>query len=167
MSKLFVYLSFIPWLIYFSSICNNAIKDLKKNKINKTWLKNNIFKIFHFQNIILFGIFVYFSIYYYKAKQIWLVEILLFAAINLYLYINHYYDKNNSDEQLSSSDLPTILIILLLVMIPIIFYISTKNRLVTYFILFGYSFFNYLIVYVAAFIHKKLLDIFSKQNGHK
>ena len=94
MTKIIVYLTFIPWLLYFSSLCNNAIKDLKENKVTKKWIKENIFKIFHFENIILFAIFIYFSAYYHNADQIWLVDVLLFSAINLYLFFNRYYDKN-------------------------------------------------------------------------
>jgi len=42
MHKFIVYLTFIPWLLYFSSVCKNAIKDLKENKITKDWIKKNI-----------------------------------------------------------------------------------------------------------------------------
>jgi len=42
MTHLVVYLTFIPWLLYFSSLCKNAIKDLKKARINRKWIKENL-----------------------------------------------------------------------------------------------------------------------------
>ncbi len=164
MTKLVVYLTFIPWLLYFSSVCKNAIKDLKRVRVNKEWIKNNIFKIFHFENIILFAIFIYFSANYKDANQIWLVDVLLFSAINLYLFFNRYYDKNRNESRIGTGDVSTILIILLLISIPLIYYVSTHNYVVTYYILFAYSFFNYLIVYVAKSINDLIMKVIKKRN---
>lgn len=165
MTKFVVYLTFIPWLLYFSSVCKNAIKDLKRVKVNKEWIRKNIFKIFHFENIILFGIFIYFSANYKHANQIWLVDILLFSAINLYLFFNRYYDKNRNDSKIGTGDVSTILIILLLISIPLIYYVSTHNYVNTYYILFAYSFFNYLIVFIAKSINDLIMKIIRKRNS--
>lgn len=167
MSKIIAYLTFIPWFFYFSSLCKNAIKDLKENKITKTWLKKNIFKVFHFENIILFAIFFYFSACYYRSNQIWLVEVLLFSAINLYLFINRYYDKNRNQSQIGAGDVSTILILLLLILIPIIYYMAKGNYVLTCYILFGYSFFNYLIVFLAKSINDLLTRLLSKRTNEK
>lgn len=165
MTKFLVYLTFIPWILYFSSVCKNAIKDLKRVKVNKEWIKKNIFKIFHFENIILFAIFSYFSFNYKDANQIWLVDVLLFSAINLYLFFNRYYDKNRNDERIGTGDVSTILIILLLIAIPLIYYVSTHNYVNTYYILFGYSFFNYLIVFVAKYINDLIMKLIKRKNS--
>lgn len=157
MTKFIVYLTFIPWFLYFASLCKDAIKKLENTKISKNWFKSNLFSIFHFPNIILFAIFIYFSIRYSDANQIWFTSILLFSSINLYLFINHYYDKYKTTEKIDSMNLSTILIILFLVFIPIIYYISTSNYTITYYILFIYSFFNYLIVYISKLINDFLV----------
>ncbi len=157
MTKFVVYLTFIPWFLYFSLLCKDALQGLKTDKITWEWFKKHIFSIFHFHNIILFAIFVYFSSKYADADQIWITEVLLFTAINLYLYINHYYDKYKSVEHINSFNMSTILIILILTFIPIIFYVSTRNYRVTYYILFCYSFFNYVIVFIAKTINDFLL----------
>ena len=68
MTKFIVLLTFIPWFLYFASLCKSAIKDLNQ-KIDKTWIKENIFNIFHFENLILIGIFIYFSISTDKDNQ--------------------------------------------------------------------------------------------------
>ncbi len=164
MTNFIIYLTFIPWLLYFFSLYKNAIKDIKKVRINFDWFKKNILKIFHFQNIILFGIFIYFSTSYKDANQIWLVEILLFSAINLYLFFNSYYDKNRSENKLTTGDISTLLITLLLVAIPLFYFASTENYLVTYYILFAYSFFNYFITFFAKKINDLLFKIIRKKS---
>lgn len=167
MIRLIVYLTFIPWLLYFSSLCKNAIKDLKENDITKDWIKHNILKIFHFENLILFAIFFYFTTYYYRANQIWLVEILLFSAINLYLFFNRYYDKNRSENKIGTKDISTVLILLLLTLIPMIYYVSTHNAKITYYIFFAYSFFNYIIVYIATTINNLIIKFVRQRNNEE
>lgn len=164
MNVFFTYLTFIPWFLYFAQISKNAIKDLKNNKLTFSWIKKNIFKIFHFETIILYAIFVYFAVYYRDANQIWLVEILLFSAINLYLYINTFYDKNKNNEKIETRDISTILITLIIVILPIIYYVSTKNREITYYILFGYSFFGYLIAAMSSLLNNLIIKIIRKNN---
>lgn len=167
MKNIIIFLTFIPWLFYFISISENALKDLKQNKVTKKWIKENILKIFHFENLILFGLFIYFAQNYTGANQLWLVKVLLFSVINLYLYINKFYDKNSIKDKLTTEDISTILIILLITLIPIIFYSSTKMYTTTYYIMFGYSFFNYLIVYISKILNELIFKIVKKQNENK
>ena len=165
MSKFIVLLTFIPWFLYFASLCKSAIYNLNENKITWNWIKDNIFKIFHFENLILIGLFVYFSIYHYKANQIFLVEILLFTSINLYLFINRYYDKTNVEYKIGNKDITTIFVILFITLIPIMFYLTTNREVITYFILFGYSFFNYIIVFISKFINNIIYKIVRRHNN--
>lgn len=165
MTKFIVLLTFIPWFLYFTSLCKSAIQDLNTSKINLSWIKDNIFKIFHFENLILIAIFVYFSISYYKADQIWLAEVLLFSAINLYLFFNRYYDKNNKEYKIGNRDITTILIILFIVLLTIIFYLSTNRFTITYYILFIYSFFNYLIVFISKSINDLIYKLVRRHNN--
>lgn len=158
MSRFVIYLTFIPWFLYFSLFCKDALYNFKDKKINLKWVKKNFFSIFHFPNIILFLIFIYFSMVYKSADQIWITNVLLFSAIYLYLFINHYYDKYKSSKSVDSINLSTILIILIIVLIPIIYYISSNNYVNTYYILFGYSFFSHVIVYIAKLINDFLVN---------
>ncbi len=164
MNKFIVFLTFIPWFLYFASLCKTAIKDLKDNKVTMKWIKDNFFKIFHFENLLLIAIFVYFSINYYKASQIWLVDVLLFSSINLYLFINRYYDKNRKEGIIGNNDIITILILILLCTIPVTFFFTTNRLAITYYILFGLSFFNYLVVYLSKTINKLVLKLVKKHN---
>ncbi len=164
MEKIIVFITFIPWFLYFSSLCKSAIQELNTNKVSLKWLKNNVFKIFHFQNLILIGVFTYFSINYYNANQIWLVEILLFSSINLYLFFNRYYDKYNTEYKIGNRDTTTILIILFLILLTTIYYLTTKNHTITYYIFFAYSFFNYIIVYISKLINDLIYRLVRKHN---
>ena len=166
MKNFFVYLSFIPWFLYFISICKNALKDLNKNEPTLKWITKNFFKIFRFDNIILFSIYIFFSYINTDASQLWLVKLLLFSGINLYLYINSHYDKNKTKEKIITDDISTIFIILFLSSIPITYFISSKNYTITYYTMFSYSFFNYIIVYIG----KKINDLTFKmviKHGNK
>ena len=168
MQRFINYLTFIPWLLYCIELSRNAIKILNTTNINKKWLKKNFFNIFRFDSLILIAIFVYFTINYNEADQIWLVEILLFSAINLYLYFNSYYDKNKSNYRIDTKDLSTILIILIIFLIPLFYFIATKNSLITYYILFSYSFFNFIIVFIAKKINDLIIKlIIKKKNENK
>lgn len=165
MKKFIIVLTFIPWFLYFASLCKSAIKDLNTNKLSFSWIKKNFFKIFHFENLILIGLFIYFSLFYYKANQIFLTEVLLFSSINLYLFINRYYDKNNTSYKIGNKDITTILILLILILIPLVYYLTTGKYTITYYILFGYSFFNYAIVYIGKSINSILYKIVKKHNN--
>ncbi len=46
MTKTIICLTFIPWILYFLSVSLNAVKDLNKNTVTGTWLKENVFNIF-------------------------------------------------------------------------------------------------------------------------
>lgn len=163
MQKYIVYLTFIPWILHFIEISKISLKSLNDMKSAKTWLKKNFFNVFRFDNLILFAIFIYFTINYSSADQIWLVEILLFSAIYLYLYINSYYDKNKKNSKITSRDFSTILIVLILMLIPVIYYVSTKKIKITYYIFFGYTFFNFIIVGISKLINDLVLKIISKR----
>lgn len=167
MTKLIIYLTFVPWFLYFIVLCKNALKVLKENKMSKIWLKENIFKIFRFDNIILFAIFFYFSAYHHEANQILLVDTMLFSAINLYLFINTYYDKNKNNNKIDQNDISTILILLLITLIPFIYYTSTNNYVITYYILFAYGFFNYLIVFISRCINIFINNKVRSKNENK
>lgn len=164
MQRIIVILTFIPWFMFYSNSIKNSLKYLKDIDFNSEWLKKHLFQVFHFNDLILYGIFVYFTSNYYKSNQIWLVSILLFTVINIYLYINSFYDKNRSKNKINYNDLSQLLIILFLSIIPVVYYILTKEYIITYYILFGFNFFNFIIVLLARYINKKLIKLIKTHN---
>lgn len=165
MEKLFIYITFAIWFIYFISISKNNLKYLKKNNKDKNWIKKNIFKVFHFDSLILFAIFIFFNGIYQNSSQLWLVRILLFGVINLYLYLNSFYDMNRIKDKIHTDDISSILLILLISLIPIIYFISSNNVNITYYVMFGYIFFNYIIVNLCLSINNFLFKIVLRRNN--
>ncbi len=163
MKKILVLASFIPWLLYFFSLCKNTLKDIKTNEINKEWIKENFLKVFHLDNLILFGLFIIFVSIYRNSGKIFITKLLLFSSINLYLLANRYYDKNKHKYNIGNEDISTILIIVIISLIPISVYNITGWYTVSYILMFAFAFFNYYIVIVA----KKINDLLIKRTKKK
>lgn len=164
MKKLVVFLTFIPWLLYFSKITKNVIAEETKGiKRDKKWWQENFFQVFQIDTLILVGIFVFFAKYHKDANQIWLVKVLLFSAINLYLYLNTYHLKYN--RSVDKSNISTILLLLIIMFIPIVFYGVTGKYTTTYYILFVYSFFYYAIAMICYKINNLLINNASKNEN--
>ena len=164
MTTYIVYLTFIPWVLYFITICKKALNDIKNKKTNMEYYKKNFFKIFPFDTLILTGIFVIVCKFYKSADQIWLAKILLFSSINLYLYINTFYDESRKKNRIGTGDISTMLILTIIMLLPIIFYVATHHYTITYYILFGYSFFYYPITIISKAINSLLFKIVRRQN---
>lgn len=140
------------------------MKVLKKYNTTK-WVRKNIFKVFHFDSLILFAIYIYFNSIYHNSSQLWLVNILLFGVINLYLYLNSFYDKNRINDKIHTDDISSILIVLLVSLIPIFYYASSKNVSITYYIMFGYIFFNYIVVKICLTINDFIIKIVLRRSN--
>ena len=164
MERLFIYCTFFIWFIYFISASKNSMKVLKLDKDNK-WNKKNIFKMFHFDSLILFALYIYFNNFYPNSSQLWLVRILLFGVINLYLYLNSFYDKNRITDKIHTDDISCVLLILLVSFVPIIYYISSRNVTITYYVMLGYIFFNYIIVSVCLAINDFIIKIVLRRSN--
>ena len=167
MKTYIVYLTFIPWVLYFISICKKALYEIKVKKVNKDYFFKNLWRILPLDRLILTGIFVFVCIFYKGASQLWVAKVLLFASINLYLYINTFYDEDRKRFNLTTGDISTMLIILILMIGPIVFYVATHMYTVTYFILFGYSFFYYIITLLSKGINSLIFKIVRKKNNEK
>ncbi len=148
------YLLFIPWILFFSLYSLNAYKVIyrKKTKINLKWINKNFFKIFRFDVLLLMGIFIYFSTY----RNITVIK-MLFFMINLYLFVNTIYDVKINKKR--NIDWPMIIIYILIISIPIIYYYFTKKIIMTFMIMFGYVFFTYIINILINNFNKKILKL--------
>lgn len=156
MTKLLVILSFIPWSLYFLSYSINLTKELRSVKLDKNFIKDNILKLLKIDKTILIIIFILFSLIYRKVDQIQLIRILLFAAINLYLFLHCIYDKKRITEPLKKKECKMLIFISILMLVPIIFYLLDKKYTITYYIMFAYSFFSPIIVLIMMSLYKKI-----------
>ena len=142
-NKIVIYLTFIPWLLFFGKLVKMALKETKNKKLDSKWFKEHFSTIIHFDIIILILLFIYFSIYNDSF-----VDMMLFSVMNLYLYVNSFYDKRNtSNRNLDKKDILPGIIILIISIIPFLLYIFKVIKLVTvYTILFIYAALAYLLV---------------------
>lgn len=159
-----IYLTFIPWILYFLSICKKALNEIKNKKINLEYIKKNFLRIFPFDTLILTALFVFVAKFYKEADQLWLAKVLLFSSINLYLYINTFYDESKKKIKIGAGDISTILILVILMLIPIVFYVAFHKYTITYYILFVYSFFYYPITIISKTINNFLLKLVRRNN---
>lgn len=160
MGKIIAYITFIPWILNYSMSIRNAIKSTKNTKIDSKWFKKNISKMIHIESLLLIAVFIYFTKFDNNT-----VNKMLFSVINLYFFINAFYDKRaESAKKIEVSDLSTILITIILSFIPLIVYLKTSNLTVTYYLDFAYVFFSYLIVLLARNIDKLLNKLVGTKN---
>lgn len=165
MTRIIISLTFIPWILYLVSSSSRVIKEFRGQKINKEFLKNNLFNLFRLDTIILVLIFIFFSITYPSANQIWLIRVLLFISINLYLLLNSIYDKKNK-EKLLKKEYNIIFLLVILMLIPIVFYLISKKYTTAYYIMFGYSILNGLIVLLCSIINNKINKLKKKHEKY-
>lgn len=165
MTRIIISLTFIPWILYLVSSSSRVIKEFRGQKINKEFLKSNLFNLFRLDTIILVLIFIFFSINYPSADQIWLIRVLLFISINLYLLLNSIYDKKNK-EKLLKKEYNIIFLLVILMLIPIVFYLISKKYTTAYYIMFGYSILNGLIVLLCSIINNKINKLKKKHEKY-
>ncbi len=157
MNKLIIYITFFLWLIYFLSICSNAMK-IKIKKVNnyKKWLIKNYKKYFNIPSIILLILYIIFSLFNNS-----IVNILLFFTIILYLYVNFLNDNKNTSKSFNNIDNPKFfyIIFIFVLILPFEYYFLYNNLKIIYLWLLIYNFLAYYLVvaikYIALFINNK------------
>ena len=144
MQKILIFLTFIPWFFYYFSQTKSNLKIIKNNKEDNSWSKNFL-DIIPLNNIILYAILIYFSSYYDNSSSIFIVRIMLFSAINLYLFFNTISRKDYItifEDSKESIPIKYILIAL----IPIISFFFTKQHMMTYYLMISFNILNYLLI---------------------
>lgn len=166
MAKTIIYITFIPWFLHYGFSIYNSLKLTKEMKFNFEWFKKNYNKIFHIEELLLIAIFVYLADYGTQTFSN-IVKEMLFSVMNLYLFVNLFYDKRTmTTKKLGLSDLKEIIILLLVTALPFVYFMRTNNMVYTYYIMFGYGFFNFLFVLIARLIGLVIGHIFHL-NGKK
>ena len=144
MERIIVIITFIPWFLYFYSEIKSITKIIKSNMDNEHYIKDNWFNIFPITNIILYAILIYFSIIYNEATNIFAVRVMLFSAINLYLFFNNISKKDyvlifeNSNEKIS-------LKYVFLALLPVVFYLFSTKQMITYSIMMALNIFAFFL----------------------
>lgn len=152
MGKTIIYITFIPWFLHYGFSTFKALKLTKSMKFNFKWLKKNFNKIFHIEELLLIAIFVYLSNYGNQTFSN-IVHQMLFSAMNLYLFVNSFYDKRtDTTNKIGLSDLKEIIILFFIACIPFIYFIRTENMLYTYYLMFSYGFLNFIFVLISRLI---------------
>ena len=144
MQKILIFLTFIPWFLYYFSQTKSNLKIINNNKEDNSWRKNFL-DIIPLNNIILYAILIYFSSYYDDSSSIFIVRIMLFSAINLYLFFNTISRKDYItifEDSKESIPIKYILIAL----IPIISFFFTKQHMMTYYLMISFNILNYLLI---------------------
>jgi hypothetical protein len=137
MTNFIIYLSIIPWLFYYSISIYKTLIDLDKY---------SVFYLFRFDSIILILIFAYFV----SFNKTFVIE-MLFATINLYLFINRLYEKNMTHPRLKKVVLDNKLLLLFIYIFTfiLIFFLEKYLKLsYFYYVLFALSFFVNTIVFL-------------------
>lgn len=161
MQRIFIYISFIPWLLYYTYQTNSWLSILQNKQINLTWLKKNIFRSFSLSEIALYLTFFYFTVHYHRSQEIFLVTTILFFLINLYLLVSKLEFKKKNSE-VNQKNLVVYFLLILITLIPFTYYVFSNNYTITYYILFFYSLFAFLFVlFIKTFLE------FLKNNGFK
>ena len=132
-------LTFIPWIAYTIAATNRSIKTIRNQKLDEK------LKIFHLDTIVLGLLFLIIALIFKNSDQIKLVKMLLFITFNIYLLLYCIYDKKNKYD-IDKKDRKIIYIMLLIMIIPIIFYLATKFYTITYYIMFIYNILNTYLV---------------------
>lgn len=157
MGRLITYITFIPWLLNYGVNIRNAIRSTKSEKITKKWLKNNLAKMIHVESLLLISIFIYFTKFDNNT-----VNKMLFSVMNIYFFINTFYDKRvDTRNKTEVNDISTILITIILSFIPLIIFLKTNNLALTYLIDFAYVFFSYIVVITARKIDNLINKFFA------
>lgn len=161
MQRIFIYISFIPWILYYTYNTNSWINTLQNSKINMNWFKKNFFRYFSLSEIVLYLVFFYFTIKYNSSKEIFIVTTILFFLINLYLLVRKL-ELSKKYSQTNRHSLLIYFILILITLLPFTYYVFSNNYTVTYYILLFYSLFAFALI-----IFIKLLLDFMKNNGFK
>ena len=142
-NKIIIYLTFIPWVLFYGKLIKLALRETKDKKLDSKWFKKNFSTIIHFDIIILILLFIYFASF--KDN---FVDQMLFSVMNLYLFVNTFYDKRNkSNKVLDKKDVAPSILILLISLIPFVLYECKVIKLATtYLIAFIYAALAYIIV---------------------
>ena len=146
-NNIITYLTFIPWTLVF--VKNSLDKIGVKDKLTFKYLKENFFKIFRLDLLVLIVVFFYFATF-----DKGFVHKYLFAVMNLYLFINSFYENKVNKYKIKNKYI-TLIMIFILMFMPIVYYMLSNNLILTYKIMLICLYLeNIIILIIKKFIKK-------------
>ena len=148
LDKYIVFLTFIPWILFFIVSIIRNLNNSNYRKFSFSYLRKNLFKIFRLDLLFLVGVYIYFASY-----KMEFVDKYLFLVMNLYLFVNRFYDKKS---KISKNFYKKNIILVLIMLIPFIIYIVKDNLVLTYKIMLLYLVFEYVIILLVSYLGRLL-----------
>lgn len=156
MKNIIIIITFLPWLGFYFTYCNIAVKELKKKPLNLKYVKENFYRIFRIETLLLMSIFIYFTTY-----NNMMVNKMLFSVINLFLFINLFYDNRYQNiNKINGFNIFIVIPLLIVSLIPFIIYLVNDELTILYYLLFSFGFFAYIIIYLCQIVAKYTKKVF-------
>ena len=161
MEKYITIVTFIPWILIIVVSLVNHLNNENYQKFSLSYLKKNIFKIFRLDTLLLIVCYWYFASFDREF-----VDKYLFAMICLYLFVNFFYEKKNPiKKEFFKEHIIELILLIVMMAIPFIYYHNTDNLNFTYKLMLLYLFFEYIIILAVSLI-ATLIKKIGKRKGH-
>ena len=158
MNKYITLITFIPWIFVYIIFMINNLNNKDYDKISLKYIKKNIFKIFRLDILILLIAFFYFASY----NKLF-IDKYLFAVMCIYMGINSFYEKKEKIKKVIFKEkYINIIVSLIIMLLPLIFYYIKGNVEITYKIMFLYLFFQYILTIIINYISHIIKKVIKK-----
>ena len=153
--KYIIIVTFIPWILIaivstISNLNNEHYCTFSLKYLGKKYL----------QNISLDTLLLILCFWYFASFGLEFVDKYLFAIMCLYLFVNFFYEKKNSLKKgFFQAHIMELILLLLVISIPFIYYHNTDNLNFTYKLMLLYLFFEYIIILTISLIAKFIKKI--------
>ena len=155
LNKYLIYLTFMPWLIVFIIYTFFNLNNEHYQKFNFKYLTKNFFKIFRIDLLFLIIVF-----YYFTSYKLDFVSMYLFAVMNIYLFVNSFYEHKNKLKPLFfKSNLLNLILLFLISLIPFLIFIIKEDLILTYKIMLLYLFLEYPILIITSFLSNQITKL--------
>ena len=163
LDRYITWITFIPWILVIIVSMISNLNNEHYQHFSCKYLCKNIFKIFRLDTLLLIIFFWYFASF---DKEF--VDKYLFAIMCLYLFVNFFYEKTNPiKKQFWKENTIQIILLILINVIPFIYYNNSGNLNFTYKIMLLYLFFEYIIILIVSYISKLIKKLFKKNDSPK
>ncbi len=156
-----IYLTFMPWLIVFITYTLHNLNNASYQKFSFKYLTKNFIKLFRIDLLVLIIMF-----YYFTSFKLEFVSMYLFAVMNIYLFVNSFYDhKNKLKEHFFKNNLLNLILIFLITLIPFLIYIFKHDLDLTYKLMLLYLFLEYPLLIITSTLSRELTKLFKRKKA--
>lgn len=158
-NRYITFVTFIPWLLIFTTSIINNLNNKNWTQFSWKYFKQNFFKIFRLDTLILVIAFYYFASF---DKEF--VDKYLFAVICIYMFVNSFYEERKRLKKgFFKNNWLTLALISLIMLIPFLVYYIKNNLIFTYKIMLLYLFLEYIIIMMCSYISKIIFKLTIKK----